>query len=145
MYVQSYAAQENANAATRHPGDVEMRWQQFTAWTMGASFVDAFHVGSSSGSLFLNGNMNTPWQPRYDQFKETARQGRNLGPALTRLISYGYGPSIGIGVSAGHVRNSSSTASCIASKKPRIRSPFAAKPCGASPTSCVSARQNSPR
>jgi autotransporter-associated beta strand protein len=97
MYIQTYAAQESATAFTRHPGDVEMRWQQFTAWTMGFSWVDAFHVGSSSGSLFLNGDMTTPWQPRYDQFKETARQGRNLSPALSKLISYGYGPSIVIG------------------------------------------------
>jgi autotransporter-associated beta strand protein len=99
MYLQTYAASEGPGRATRHPGDVEMRWQQFTAWTMGFTFVDAFTVGGSS-SLFNNSNHNDISQPRYDQFKETARQGRNLGPALTRLISYGYGPSIVIGKDA---------------------------------------------
>jgi autotransporter-associated beta strand protein len=29
----------------------------------------------------------------YQAFQETARQGQNLGPALTKLISYGYAPS----------------------------------------------------
>jgi autotransporter-associated beta strand protein len=93
LYLQTYAASEGTNMATRHPGDVEMRWQQFAAWTMGFSFVDAFTVGGSS-SLFNNSNHTNLAQPRYDQFKETSRQSRNLGPALTRLISYGYGPSI---------------------------------------------------
>ena len=110
MYLQTYAAQESATAFTRHPGDVEMRWQQFTAWTMGFSWVDAFHVGSSSSSLFWDGNQSLPMDGRpdptgqgrparftYTYFQESARQGRNLGPALTRLISYGYGPSIVVG------------------------------------------------
>jgi hypothetical protein len=74
MYLQTYAS---SSEGTRDPSDVEMRWQQFTAWTMGFTFVDAFTV-SGSGSLFNGGNMNSPTQPRYDQFKESARQGRNL-------------------------------------------------------------------
>jgi autotransporter-associated beta strand protein len=90
LYLQTY---NSSSEGTRDPGDVEMRWQQFTAWTMGFTFVDAFTVSGSS-SLFTGGNMNSPTQPRYAQFAETARQGRNLGPALTHLISYGYGPSI---------------------------------------------------
>lgn len=93
MYLQTY---ESTSEGTRHPGDVEMRWQQFTAWTMGFTFVDAFTVGGAS-SLFSGGNMSSPSEPRYSQFAETSRQSMNLGPALTRLISYGYGPSIVVG------------------------------------------------
>jgi autotransporter-associated beta strand protein len=88
LYVQTYTGSD----ATRVAGDLDMRWQQFTAWTMGYTFVDAFTVGGGT-TLFTGGAMNQQNQPRYDQFKETARQGRTLGPALTRLISYGYGPS----------------------------------------------------
>ncbi|MEA2735064.1 MAG: fibronectin-binding autotransporter adhesin [Humisphaera sp.] len=93
LYLQTY---ESTSEGTRHPGDVEMRWQQFTAWTMGFTFVDAFTVGGSS-SLFTGSDQNSPTEPRYSQFRESARQSRNLGPALTKLISYGYGPSIVIG------------------------------------------------
>src|SRR3954464_13352985 len=64
LYLQTYHAGDGA----RDPGDLEMRWQQFTAWTLGYTFVDAFTVG---GSTSLS-------QPRYDQFRETARQGKNL-------------------------------------------------------------------
>jgi autotransporter-associated beta strand protein len=39
--------------------------------------------------------MASPNQPRYDQFKESSRQSMNLGPALTRLISYSNGPAGG--------------------------------------------------
>lgn len=101
LYLQTYAS---SSEGARDPGDLEMRWQQFTAWTMGFTFVDAFTVGGSS-SLFNGGNMSSPTEPRYSQFKETARQGRNLGPALTRLISYGYGPSIVVGKNAAGVPN----------------------------------------
>ena len=70
------------------PGDAEMRWQQFTAWTMGYTFADAV--------IYDGGNTNFASQgtPLYSQFKETARQSRNIGPALTHLISTGYGTSI---------------------------------------------------
>lgn len=101
MYLQTY---QSTSEGTRHPGEVEMRWQQFTAWTMGFKFVDAFTVGGAS-SLFNGGNMSSPSEPRYSQFKEGARQSMNLGPALTHLISYGYGPSIVIGKNAGGTAN----------------------------------------
>jgi len=81
-----------------------MRWQQFTAWTMGFTFVDAFTVGTAS-SLFDGANMNSHSEPRYSQFKESARQSKNLGPALTHLISYGYGPSIAVGKDASGTPN----------------------------------------
>ncbi|MEX0612224.1 MAG: autotransporter-associated beta strand repeat-containing protein, partial [Pirellulales bacterium] len=83
MYVQTFH-----DGVAVDPGEVEIRWQQFAAWTMGYEFVDAF--------IYRGGNNNFGGQPSgpvYLAFQETARQGRNLGPALTRLISYGYGPS----------------------------------------------------
>jgi autotransporter-associated beta strand protein len=70
------------------PGEVQMRWQQFVAWTLGYKFVDAF--------IFSGGNNNFGNNPAgsvYLGFQETARQGENLSPALSKLISYGYGPS----------------------------------------------------
>jgi autotransporter-associated beta strand protein len=84
MYVQTY----NDSFAV-DPGEVQIRWQQFAAWTMGYKFVDAF-IFSGGNNNFGNNTSG----PVYLNFKETARQGRNLGPALTRLISYGYGTSI---------------------------------------------------
>ncbi|HEX4414692.1 MAG TPA: autotransporter-associated beta strand repeat-containing protein, partial [Lacipirellulaceae bacterium] len=83
MYVQTYHDDQAVD-----PGEAEIRWQQFAAWTMGYSYVDAF--------IYTGGNNNFGGQPNgpvYQAFQETARQGRNLGPALTKLISYGYGPS----------------------------------------------------
>ncbi len=83
MYVQTYH-----DTYAVDPGEAEIRWQQFAAWTMGYSYVDAF--------IYTGGNNNFGGQPNgpvYQAFQETARQGRNLGPALTKLISYGYGPS----------------------------------------------------
>lgn len=93
LYLQTYHGGDGA----RDPSDLEMRWQQFTAWTLGYTFVDCFTAGGGNTSLFNSGNGNSPHQPTYDQFKESARQSRNLGPALTRLISTGYGPSIVLG------------------------------------------------
>ena len=101
MYLQTYHGGDGA----RDPGDVEMRWQQFTAWTAGYTFVDTFTAGGGNTSLFVSGNQNLPNEPIYSQFKETARQGRNLGPALTRLISYGYGPSVVVGKNSASVPN----------------------------------------
>lgn len=92
LYLQTYSGSDGA----RFTGDLEMRWQQFTAWTMGYTFVDAFTTGGAS-SLFTGGSMASPSEPRYSQFKESARQSKNLGPALVRLISYGYGPDIVLG------------------------------------------------
>ncbi len=93
LYLQTYHGGDGA----RDPSELEMRWQQFTAWTLGYTFVDAFTAAGGNTSLFDSGNGNVPTQPRYDQFKEAARQSKNLGPALTRLISAGYGPDIVLG------------------------------------------------
>jgi autotransporter-associated beta strand protein len=93
LYLQTYHGGDGA----RDPGELEMRWQQFTAWTLGYTFADAFTAGGGNTSLFVSGNGNTPNQPYYNNFKESARQSKNLGPALVRLISYGYGPNVALG------------------------------------------------
>jgi autotransporter-associated beta strand protein len=101
LYLQTYHGGDGA----RDPGDLEMRWQQFTAWTLGYTFVDTFTAGGGNTSLFNSGDGNSPSQPRYNQFKESARQSKNLGPALTRLISYGYGPNFVAGQDPNGVAN----------------------------------------
>ena len=102
MYLQTYHGGDGA----RDPGDVEMRWQQFVAWTMGYTFTDCFTAGGGNTSLFISGDGFSPHQPTYNQFRESARQSRNLGPALVRLISHGYGPSIVVGKNSAGVTNS---------------------------------------
>jgi hypothetical protein len=98
MYVQSYEAVENVDPfrSTRHPGDVEMRWQQFTRGRWASvgrrlprrqqqrQFVpERRHDHAVAAALRpVQGNRAAGSQPR---------------PALTRLISYGYGPSIVLG------------------------------------------------
>ncbi len=86
------------------PGDVQMRWQQFVAWTMGYTFSDAFIYDGGNTNFYTQGTL-------YNQFKETARQSRNIGPALTKLISYsngvaGGGTSIVLGKNASGSTNS---------------------------------------
>jgi len=99
LYLQTYSS---TSEQRRDPGDLEMRWQMFTVWTLGYTFVDAFTVGGAS-SLFHGGSMNDPMDgsstarspPRHSWFKESARQSLNLGPALVRLVSYSNGAAGG--------------------------------------------------
>jgi autotransporter-associated beta strand protein len=90
MFLQTYN-----DTFAQDPGEAQMRWQQFAAWTMGYKFVDAFIYQGNNTNFGPN-----PTGAVYQGFKESARQGRNLGPALTRLISYGYGTSIVQGLDA---------------------------------------------
>ncbi len=65
MYVQTFH-----DSVAEDPGEAQIRWQQFTAWTMGYSFVDAF--------IYTGGNNNFGGQPNgpvFQAFQETARQG----------------------------------------------------------------------
>jgi autotransporter-associated beta strand protein/predicted outer membrane repeat protein len=84
MYVQTFHDEFAID-----PGEAEMRWQQFAGLTMGYTFFDAF--------IFQGGNNHFYDQttPLYSQYSETARQVRNLGPAMTRLISYSNGAASG--------------------------------------------------
>src|SRR5439155_3855429 len=83
----------------------EMRLQTFAALTMGYTDLNCFTYNSGSSVLFdpPSTGDNSP-SASYYQFKETARQARNLSPALTRLISKGSGTRLVAG------RNSTNTA-----------------------------------
>jgi len=72
------------------PGEVEIRWQQFAAATMGYTITDAFLYAGGNTVFNQQGTL-------YNNYKETARQIKNIGPALVNLISYGYGTSIVVG------------------------------------------------
>ena len=87
------------------PGDVEMRWQQFTALTLGYTFLDAYIYDGGNTNFYTQGTL-------YNQFKETARQSRNLGPALTKLISYSNGVAGG-GTSIVLGKNSSGATNAV--------------------------------
>src|ERR1051326_636075 len=58
LYVQTYH-----DTYAIDPGEAEIRWQQFAAWTMGYTFVDAF--------IYSGGNTNFYTQPPlYYQYRE---------------------------------------------------------------------------
>jgi hypothetical protein len=89
-YLQTYKTAPAPDEDKRTPSDSEMRLQTFAALTMGYTDLSCFTYNSGSSTLFdpPSTGDNSP-APAYYQFKETARQARNLSPALTRLISKG--------------------------------------------------------
>ena len=104
-YLQTYSTAPAPDEDKRPPSDSEMRLQMFAALTMGYSDVNTFTYNSGSSTLFNPpSDGDTSPAPAYYQFKETARQARNLSPALTRLISKGAGTRFVAG------RNSANTA-----------------------------------
>jgi len=84
-YIQTY---QSTGDNRRAPSDSEMRLQLFEAWTCGYTFASTFTYNSGASTLFTNGGDNTITSYG-TQFKESARQSRNLGPALVNLISKG--------------------------------------------------------
>ena len=104
-YLQTYFTAPAPDEDKRPPSDSEMRLQTFAALTMGYTDLNCFTYNSGSSTLFNPPSTgdDSPG-PGYYQFKETARQARNLSPALTRLISKGGGTRFVAG------RNSSNTA-----------------------------------
>jgi hypothetical protein len=91
-YLQTYKTAPAPDEDRRAPSDSEMRLQTFAALTMGYTDLACFTYNSGSSTLFdppSTGDSSPA--PSYYQFKETARQARNLSPALTRLISKGAG------------------------------------------------------
>jgi autotransporter-associated beta strand protein len=85
VFIQTY---QSSGDGRRAPSDSEMRRDLFAAWTAGFSFASTFTYNSGATTLFTNGgdNMLTTLGT---QFKETARQSRNLGPTLVKLMSKG--------------------------------------------------------
>src|SRR5207248_2647909 len=105
-YLQTYKTAPAPDEDRRAPSDSEMRLQTFAALTMGYTELNCFTYNSGSSTLFdpASTGDNSPG-PGYFQFKETARQARNLGPALTRLISKGSGTRFNAGKNSSGVTN----------------------------------------
>ena len=59
----------------------------FGAWAFGYTVTSAFTYNYSTSSLFTPGYNTANPTPNYYQLQEINRQGRNLGPALVRLVS----------------------------------------------------------
>ena len=71
----------------RDPSESELRVNHFGAWALGYKYTSAFTYNYGTSALFVPGyDTNNP-TPAYHQLKEVNRQGKNLGPALVRLIS----------------------------------------------------------
>jgi autotransporter-associated beta strand protein len=77
----------------RVPSESELRFEHFGAWAMGYTMTDDFTYNmnrSYSGVesiYFVNGSQQANPTPSYYQVQEINRQGKNLGPALVRLLS----------------------------------------------------------
>src|SRR6185503_18169127 len=70
----------------RDPSESELRMNHFAAWALGYTVTFVFTYNYGSTGLFVGADTNRP-TPMYHQLKEINRQGRNLGPALVRLVS----------------------------------------------------------
>lgn len=85
--IQTYATSGDNRRA---PSDSEMRLQVFQALTCGYTFLGTFTYNSGASTLFdpvFGGDNHITTYGT--QFTETARQARNLAPALVKLISKG--------------------------------------------------------
>jgi hypothetical protein len=70
----------------RDPSESELRFNHFAAWALGYTFTFAFTYNYSSTGLFTAGDTTRP-TAMYDQLKQVNHQGKNLGPALVRLVN----------------------------------------------------------
>ena len=71
----------------RDPSESELRMNHFAAWALGYTCTFAFTYNYGSTALFTPGYDTDHPTATYEQLKEINRQGRNLGPALVRLVS----------------------------------------------------------
>jgi hypothetical protein len=71
----------------RDPSESELRLNRFAAWALGYTYTSDFTFNYGTSSLFTPGyDTNNP-TATYSHVREANRQGRNLGPALVRLVS----------------------------------------------------------
>jgi hypothetical protein len=84
FYLQTY---HSTGDGARDPSGSELRWNQFAGWTFGFKMANAFIYNNGASSLFIKPGGDSFPAPLYNAFKETARQGKNLGRALVRLDS----------------------------------------------------------
>jgi hypothetical protein len=77
----------------RVPSESELRFNHFAAWTMGYTVTRIFtynltaDAGAGESILFANSTNQAAPTASYYEIKELNRQGKNLGPALVRLLS----------------------------------------------------------
>jgi hypothetical protein len=71
----------------RDPSESELRVGHFGPWTFGYTFTFDFTYNYGTSSLFVSGTDTSRPTAAYQQLKEINRRGRNLGPALVRLLS----------------------------------------------------------
>jgi hypothetical protein len=71
----------------RDPSESELRMNHFAAWALGYTVTFAFTYNYGTTALFNPPHDPTHPTATYHQLKEVNRQGRNLGPALVRLVS----------------------------------------------------------
>ena len=71
----------------RDPSESELRVNHFAAWALGYKFTSDFTYNYGTSALFVPGYHTSNPTPTYHQVAEVNRQGRNLGPALVRLLS----------------------------------------------------------
>ena len=69
------------------PSESQLRLNRFAAWALGYTYTSDFTYNYGTSALFTPGyDTNNP-TATYQHVKEANRQGRNLGPALVRLVS----------------------------------------------------------
>ncbi len=83
-YLQTY---HSTSDGARDPSGSEIRWNQFAGWTFGFKFANAFIYNNGNGSLFTSPGGDSNPNQLYQDFRETTRESRNLGPMLVRLDS----------------------------------------------------------
>lgn len=71
----------------RDPSESELRFNHFAPWAMGYTFTSDFTYNYGTSALFTPGYDTDRPTATYDRVKQVNRQGRNLGPALVRLVS----------------------------------------------------------
>ena len=71
----------------RKPSESELRMHHFGAWALGYKVTSAFTYNYGTSVLFTPGHDTSNPTDSYGQVREVNRQGRNLGPALVRLLS----------------------------------------------------------
>jgi hypothetical protein len=81
MYTQTFH-----DSATRDPSESEMRLDYFAGLAFGYTYFNTFVYNMGATSLF-SGPGDTNPKPAYSQLAEIQRRARNLGPAVTHLLS----------------------------------------------------------
>jgi autotransporter-associated beta strand protein len=80
-------------ATGRVPSESELRFEHFAPWALGYTFTDDFTYNTAAAYsgvesiYFVNGAQQAQPTASYYQIQSVNAQGKNLGPALVRLLS----------------------------------------------------------